>query len=106
MSFEQEDAFEEALRRALRRESPAAGFANRVHKRMEVRRAKRLTRYWMAVAAMAAVSIAAGTAVHDYEEHRQAEASKAGEEVVIALKLTSNKLHATHKMIRRRTNAI
>jgi ferric-dicitrate binding protein FerR (iron transport regulator) len=101
-----ESAFEAALRRALRRESPSTQFAERVRGRIEVRRRKRATRYWMAVAAMVALSVGAGTAVHDYETQRQAKATKAGEELVIALKITSSKLHATQKMIRRRTNAI
>ena len=106
MNFEQESAFEEALRRALKRESPSAAFADRVRGQIEERRTKRATRYWMAVAAMVAVSVGAGTAAHEYQDHRQAEATKAGQELVVALKITSSKLHATQKMIRRRSNAI
>jgi hypothetical protein len=101
-----DSAFEGALRRALQRESPSTQFADRVRGRIEAQRRKRVTRYWMAVAAMVAVSVGAGTAVHDYETQRQAKAAKAGQELVIALKITSSKLHATQKMIRRRTNAI
>jgi hypothetical protein len=44
--------------------------------------------------------------VRRYQLQREAEAQKAGHDLALALKITSAKLHATHRMIRRRSNGV
>ncbi len=105
MNFADENEFEKAIRRALRREMPSAQFADRVRVKISAGHRKRLTRYWLAVAAMVAVSAGAGTAAHDFQEQRHAEARRAGEQLMAALKITTSKLQTTHRMVRRRSNA-
>jgi hypothetical protein len=98
--------FEEALRNALRQQAPPAGFAGRVLARAAERRRKRMARNWMAIAALFAAGAFVTAEVRTYEAHREAEARKAGHQLLIALKITGSKLHATTRMMRRRSNGV
>lgn len=100
---------EAALHRALRRHEAPAGFESRVLARTGIRRQQSVVRTWMAIAAMLVAIALAGESLHHYAVQRDAEtqkveAQKAGRELVLALKITSAKLHATHRLIRRRSN--
>jgi hypothetical protein len=53
---------------------------------------------------VAGVLIAAG--MRNYELQREAEAQKAGHDLALALRITSAKLHLTHRMIRRRPDGV
>jgi hypothetical protein len=102
---------EDALREALRREHPPSGFAVRVLALTAERRRKRLARNWMAVAALFAAGAFVTAEVRTYEAHREAEARKAGHQLLIALRITGSKLHTTSRIMkthntRRRNNGV
>ncbi len=97
---------ESALRKALEREAPPDGFAGRVLALAAERTRKRRARTWMAIAAMFAAAAVVATEARVYETHRHADARKAGHELAVALKITGSKLHATSRMIRRRSNGV
>ena len=90
---------EQELRRALRRESPPAGFADRVAARIAGTAAhpvqppaKRHTRrgIWMALAASLAVAVSSGWM---YEQHRtRVESEHAAEQVELALRIAGQTL--------------
>ena len=97
---------EDELRIALRRQQPSEAFTGRVLARVAERRRKKQAVTWMAVAAMFAGGAFLTADVREYQHRREAEARRAGRDLVIALKITSAKLHATSRMIRRRTNGV
>lgn len=97
---------EAALREALRQEPAPFGFAEKVLRRAAERERRKTTRMWMAIAAMLALVTLSGIEVRDYQTKRQVAAQKAGHELMAALKITGNKLHVTHKLIRRRMNGV
>lgn len=83
---------EHDLRRALRRESPAPGFASRVLSRIgtEAERPVRRT-WWRAVAAsMTLAAILGGYATHKVVEHRRGEMAK--EQVLTAMRIAGEKV--------------
>jgi hypothetical protein len=102
---------EAALRRALKRQEPSRDFTARVlaattMAKTATRRKQSVTRVWMAIAAMLLVAAFLVSGVRRYQLQREAEAQKAGHDLALALKITSAKLHATHRMIRRRSNGV
>ena len=99
-------SFEEALIQALKREQPSARFVGRVLTLTAERRRRNVVRHWIAIAALFAGVALITAEVRTYEVHRQAEARKAGRELMIALKITGSKLHATGRMMRRRSNGV
>ncbi len=92
---------EDALREALRREDAPVGFEARVMNRVRERRQRGMARAWMAIAAMLVIG---ALLFGKYETQRQETARRAGQELVLALKVTERTLHSTRRMIRRRTN--
>lgn len=78
------DWLERELKRALERQPPAPGFAERLKRRSAVRRP---TRRWMAVAA-AVVALAAGGASYRWYQGLQAK-----DQVMVAMRLAAGKLN-------------
>jgi hypothetical protein len=95
---------EEALRRALRAADPPEGFAHRVMERTVGRGRRRMMRGWLAVAATLLAGALLTTAVLDYQARRETAARKAGQELMVALRIAGHKVHMTHQMIRKRNN--
>ncbi len=94
------------LTEALRREQPSAGFAGRVLAAAAERKRRRMLRTWTVVAAMFACGAVITAEVRSYEQHRQVEAREAGHQLAVALRITGSKLHATTRMMRRRSNGV
>ena len=96
-------SFESDLRSALRRKSPPPDFTARVMAAAEATSAAPLAgprsagRKW-AVAAMVALTVAGWTA-HHIEERREGE--KAKEQLMLALRVTSQQLHETREHLQR-----
>jgi len=97
---------EEHLRVALAREQAPKGFASRVIQKAAERRRRRTALAWMAIAALFAAASLITVEVRDYEARREEAGRKAGQQVALALKIASAKLHATRKLLRRTTHAI
>ncbi len=91
---------ENDLRRALRRESPAPGFASRVLSRIDAEEAGRpVFRWWRAAAA--SVTLAAllgGYATHKVAEHRRGELAK--EQVLTAMRIAGEKVAYAKQEVR------
>lgn len=100
---------EEQLRAALKREDPSPDFTARVLSRVAKQPEKRTAGAWLhemlavprlrwATAAVAAIVIAAGVGVH-VEEQRRAEGEAAKQQVMLALRITSEKWRVAAKEI-------
>ena len=92
---------EDDLRRTLRRESPAPGFASRVLRRIERDEAPRRSRTtWRNVAAsLTLTAVLGGWAAHSVHERRQAEGERAREQVLLALRIAGEKVrYAQHEV--------
>lgn len=93
---------ENELHRALRRESPPAGFADRVLARIEREPAPVLRRrpvWWRAAAASVALTaLVGGWATHSYVQYRKAVHAK--EQVLLALSIASEKIRYAQKEVR------
>lgn len=93
---------EEDLRRALRREEPSAGFAERVLGQTRPARVRwrwwRPTRLVPAAAACAALLLAAGVG---WQRRQEARAQEAGQQLNAALNITRTSLQKTQERIRR-----
>lgn len=91
------------LNEAMQRQQPDPGFANRVMAAIrEAENGKRNTdnRSWRALAAAAALTaVIGGWAAHQAAE-RRAEGEKAREEVLLALRITSQKLRSAQEHVR------
>ena len=85
---------EDDLRRALRRESPAPGFASRVLHRIEHDRLSRTPRrWWRAVAAsLTLTALLGGLGAHTVRERRRIEGERAREQVLLALRIAGEKV--------------
>ncbi|MGN6185446.1 MAG: hypothetical protein ACTHQM_17535 [Thermoanaerobaculia bacterium] len=91
---------ENDLKRALQRESPAPGFANRVMERIE-REESRRTRpvWWRAVAAsLTLTAILGGYAA--YSIHERIEGERAKEQLVQAMRIAGEKVHYARQEVR------
>jgi len=86
------DWLEDELRRALAREDPPDGFAERVLARS--RRAPSSPRRWLAAAAMVVVAAGAAGA---WREHR---GNQAKQELLLAVRLASVPMHHVQSQIR------
>lgn len=109
MNFEP-DELERDLRQALAREPAPVGFAARVQDRVAQREAQRSrsqrSRAWMTIAAMLVLAVLVTGSARQYQRARQERAARAGRELVLALRITSVKLHTAQKLIRRRANGV
>jgi hypothetical protein len=109
---------DDALREALRRETPPEGFAERVMGRVKAEGedrsltvAARSFAARMAAAfrrpqlrwatALAGVALAVGTVEYRNEMATRAEGERARDQVMLALKITGGKLRMTRDMVRR-----
>jgi hypothetical protein len=87
---------ENDLRRALRRESPPAGFASRVLERIEKPQPRR---WWRAVAAsITLTAILGGWAAHQIHQRREGERAK--EQVLLALRIAGEKVRYAQSEVR------
>lgn len=94
-------SLENDLSRALRRESPAPGFASRVMKRIENDRAPKPRRWWRAVAASLTLTalIGGGVAYRDHQR-RVREGEQAKEQVLLALRIAGEKVRYAQAEVR------
>ena len=89
---------ESDLKRALRRESPAPGFSQRVMKRIDAPQPQRSSR-WRAVAAgVLLTAIVGGWAAH--QEIRRREGERARDEVMLALRIAGSKVRTAQEHVR------
>ena len=91
---------ENDLKRALRREAPAPGFANRVMERIARQEMPRRRPVWWRAAA-ASVTLAAilgGYATHKVVEHRRGERAK--EQVLTAMRIAGEKVRYAQQEVR------
>ncbi|HWW61159.1 MAG TPA: hypothetical protein VN181_07320 [Thermoanaerobaculia bacterium] len=91
---------EEELKRALRREAPAPGFADRVLRRIaETESSRSRPVWWRAVAASVALTaLLSGYLVHEQVERRR-EGEHAREQVLLALRIAGEKVrYAQHEV--------
>lgn len=91
---------ERDLERILRREAPPAGFAGRVLERVARDERKPRRVWWRAAAAsVTLVAVIAGWSGHRMAERRRAEGERAREEVMLALRIASEKVaYAQHEV--------
>lgn len=96
---------EKDLERLLRRERPPAGFAARVIQRIEQEEDRRgrlsLTKgtWWRALAAGLLLTIVGGGWIAHHELERR-EGERARAQVLLALQITSAKMHAAREHVR------
>lgn len=91
---------EDQLTRALRRESPAPGFASRVMQRIERGEAPGARHWWRTVAASLTLTalVGAGAAYQDHQR-RVREGEQAKEQVLLALRIAGEKVrYAQHEV--------
>jgi hypothetical protein len=92
-------SLEQDLRHALRRESPAPGFASRVLQRIEHEQAPKRNRWWRAVAASVTLTaLLGGWAAHTIHERREGE--RARDQVLLALKIAGDKVRYAQQEVR------
>ena len=91
---------ESDLQRALRRESPPAGFASRVMQRIERDEAPAVRRkWWRAVAASLTLTAVLG-AWGAREVHQRREGERAKEQVLLALRIAGEKVRYAKTEVR------
>ena len=92
---------EDDLKRALRRESPAPGFASRVMQRIESSETPKRHSWWRAVAASLTLTalVGAGAAYHDHQQ-RVREGELAKEQVLLALRIAGEKVRYAQTEVR------
>jgi hypothetical protein len=92
---------ERDLRQALRRESPPAGFAERVAARIaRDERQRQAPMRWRAIAAsMALAAIVAGWSAHEHAR-RVAEGERARDQVLLALRIAGAKVKYAQDQVR------
>ena len=94
---------ENDLKRALRRESPAPGFASRVMQRIDNDAASRKPqRWWRAVAASLTLTAVLGAwGAHEVHERRvRAEGERARDQVLLALHIAGSKVRYAQSQVR------
>ena len=92
---------ENDLKRALRREAPAPGFANRVMEQIARQQAppRRRPVWWRAAAASVTLAaILGGYATHKVAEHRRGERAK--EQVLTAMRIAGEKVRYAQQEVR------
>ena len=95
---------EDDLKRALRRQSPPAGFAGRVMQRIEQesteteRRTRRPVWWRAAAASVTLAAILGGYATHRVVEHRRGEHAK--EQVLTAMRIAGEKVRYAQQEVR------
>jgi type VI protein secretion system component VasF len=94
---------EDDLKRALRRQSPPAGFAGRVLQRIEQeeaggRRTRRPVWWRAAAASVTLAAILGGYATHRVAEHRRGEHAK--EQVLTAMRIAGEKVRYAQQEVR------
>jgi hypothetical protein len=90
---------ENDLRRTLKRESPAPGFAGRVLDRIERSEAERRPIWWRAAAASVTLALVlGGYATHKVAERRRGEEAK--EQVLLAMRIAGEKVHYARQEVR------
>lgn len=90
---------EDDLRRALRRESPAPGFASRVLRRIERGEAPKRRQWWRAVAAsLTLTAVLGGWGAHEIHQRRAGEQAK--EQVLLALRIAGEKVRYAQTEVR------
>jgi hypothetical protein len=99
-------AMEESLRRALQPVDPPAGFAERVIRRANARRAPRavsgpLVRWATAAALVVSVSAVSGGLWYRAEERRRAQGEEARRQVLQSLEIAGARLRAVQMKINR-----
>jgi len=93
---------ESDLKRALRRESPPAGVAQRVIARIDAPLPRRAP-WWRAVAAGLLLTVLGGGWLEHKEIERRA-GEHARDEVMLALRITSSKVHSAQEHVREMGN--
>jgi hypothetical protein len=93
------DQFENDLKQALQRVEPAAGFEHRVMRRLN---AAPKARNWTAWATAAGLAFASFAAVGVYQNQQQRRAEAACDQLVLALRVTGQKLD----LVRSRINPV
>ena len=94
-------SLEHDLKRALRRESPPAGFAGRVLARIEEQQEAAAPRrhWWRATAASVTLAmLLGGYGTHKVIEHRRGE--RAREQVLEAMRIAGEKVHYAREEVR------
>lgn len=92
---------EEDLKRALRRESPAPGFASRVMQRIEREAAPKRYPWWRAVAAsLTLTALIGGGAAYQDHQRRVREGEQAKEQVLLALRIAGEKVRYAQTEVR------
>jgi hypothetical protein len=90
---------EHDLKRALRRESPPAGFASRVMQRIEADQPRKRPVWWRAAAASVTLGLLlGGYATHKAVEYRRGEHAK--QQVLEAMRITSEKMRYARQEVR------
>ena len=94
-------SLETDLRRALRRESPAPGFASRVMQRIERGEEPKRRPWFRAVAASLTLTalVGAGAAYQDHQR-RVREGEQAKEQVLLALRIAGEKVRYAQSEVR------
>ena len=87
------------LKRALRRESPAPGFAGRVLSRIEQPQVRKRPIWWRAAAASVTLAtLLGGYGAHKVAERREQE--KAAEQVMLAMQIAGEKVRYAQQEVR------
>ena len=98
------DDFEMQLRAALTRKEPPLGFAGRTMARAVERPPHRANR-WVSLALAAALLLSLGVAgVHRARQRQHVRADEAKQQLMLALRITSEKLAVVEKVLERSTN--
>jgi hypothetical protein len=89
---------ERDLERVLARRSPAPGFAGRVLQRIDERESRRRPWWRAAAASLTLAALLGGYATHKVIEHR--EGMRAKEQVLLAMRITSEKVFKARNEVR------
>ena len=88
------------LERLLHRQSPPEGFRDRVLARVGSQRSDRRSRWRAAAASVTFVALIAGYAAQQVADRRREEGERARDEVVLALRIASEKVRYAQQEVR------